>query len=46
MSAIRRVLVPIDFSDTSARVLELARVLADAVGAQEPTPIPVAARTA
>jgi hypothetical protein len=37
MSAITRILVRIDFSDTSAPVLEPARVLADAVGAQEPT---------
>lgn len=33
MIEIRRILVPIDFSHTSARVLEFARVLADACGA-------------
>ena len=33
MSAIKRILVPIDFSNRSAPVLELARLLADACGA-------------
>jgi len=45
MSALRRILVPNDFSNTSARVLELARVLADASDAQEPAFDPVTART-
>ena len=33
MTAIKRILVPIDFSHTSARVLEFGRTLADACGA-------------
>lgn len=33
MSAIKRILVPVDFSDGSARVLEFGRMLADACGA-------------
>ena len=33
MSAFKRILVAIDFSDTSPRVLELGRLLADACGA-------------
>jgi nucleotide-binding universal stress UspA family protein len=33
MCTIKRILVPVDFSDTSARVLEFGRLLADACGA-------------
>ena len=33
MVAVKKILVPIDFSETSTRVLEFARMLADACGA-------------
>jgi hypothetical protein len=33
MLAVKKILVPIDFSQTSMRVLEFARMLADACGA-------------